>query len=102
MLTVLLTLFPCAPAWILGGTEEQLRSMMEQYGETLDPANNARWWEAAVAELDSAEAAGLLMEAGAEEEDEEEEEAEEEEGEGEGEGAAVAMCVADCRYAGQC
>ena len=66
--------------------------MMEQYGETLDPANNARWWEAAVAELDSAEAAGLLMEAGAEEEEDEEEE----EGEGEGEGAAFALCEGGC------
>ena len=36
--------------------------MMAQYGDALDPLNNASWWEAAVAELDGAEAAGMLGE----------------------------------------
>ena len=44
---------------------------MDEYGETLTPVNDARWWEAAVSQLED-EGLG---------EDDEEEEEEEDEGE---------------------
>ena len=33
-------------------TEGQLLDIMDEYGETLTPANDARWWEAAVSQLE--------------------------------------------------
>ncbi len=33
-------------------TENQLLEIMDEYGDSLTPVNDARWWEAAVSEID--------------------------------------------------
>ena len=52
---------------------------MDEYGEALSPVNDARWWEAAVSDLDAV--------------DLDDDEDEEEEDEEDGEGGALTVCA---------
>lgn len=36
-------------------TGDQLLEIMDDYGDNLNPVNSARWWEAAVSELEGLE-----------------------------------------------
>ena len=58
--------------------EGQLLDIMDEYGEALSPVNDARWWEAAVSDLDAVDL-----------DDEDEEEEDEEDGEG----GALTVCT---------